>query len=256
MKEWNGEELEEAGEKAGIPMPLARNIKDVLKMDAFTKNLGLMPLVSVEKVGESDPKPFTPNPKTPLDGIRLLSSSHVIAAPSIGRAMALHGADALNVWRPSDVEHTLWHHTSHVGVRSTMLELGNKEGHAKFRELLSEADVLVTNRRAGWRDRFHITPEEVMKERPGLIDTQITWAGETGQGRIASASTSRPLSRWASTALKVATRSQHTHRSTWPATTQRAGSQPAASCQHCYDVRRKGVATASGFVGTHGSLAC
>jgi hypothetical protein len=33
VKEWNGEELEEAGEKAGIPMPLARNIKDVLKMD-------------------------------------------------------------------------------------------------------------------------------------------------------------------------------------------------------------------------------
>jgi crotonobetainyl-CoA:carnitine CoA-transferase CaiB-like acyl-CoA transferase len=107
VKEWNGEELEEAGEKAGIPMPLARNINDVLKMGAFTKNLGLMPLVSVEKVGESDPIPFTPNPTTPLDGIRLLSSSHVIAAPSIGRAMALHGADSLNVWRPSDVEHTL-----------------------------------------------------------------------------------------------------------------------------------------------------
>src|SRR5271167_644957 len=99
VKEWNGEELEEAGEKAGIPMPLARNIKDVMEMDAFTKNLGLMPLVSVEKVGESDPIPFTPNPTTPLDGIRLLSSSHVIAAPSIGRAMALHGADSLNVWR-------------------------------------------------------------------------------------------------------------------------------------------------------------
>jgi len=181
VKEWNGEELEQAGEKAGIPMPLARNIKDVLKMDAFTKNLGLMPLVSIEKVGESDPIPFTPNPKTPLDGIRLLSSSHVIAAPSIGRAMALHGADALNVWRPSDVEHTLWHYTSHVGVRSTMLELGNNEGHAKFRELLSKADVLVTNRRSGWRQRFHIKSEEVIKERPGLIDTQITWAGETGQ---------------------------------------------------------------------------
>jgi crotonobetainyl-CoA:carnitine CoA-transferase CaiB-like acyl-CoA transferase len=121
-KEWNGEELELAAEKAGIPMPLARNIKDVLKMDAFTKNLGLMPLVSVEKVGESDPIPFAPTPTTPLDGIRLLSSSHVIAAPSIGRAMALHGADALNVWRPSYVEHTLWHYTSHVGVRSTMLD--------------------------------------------------------------------------------------------------------------------------------------
>jgi crotonobetainyl-CoA:carnitine CoA-transferase CaiB-like acyl-CoA transferase len=180
VKDWDGEKLEAAGEKAGIPMPLARNIKDVLKMDAFTENLGLMPLVSVEKVGDSDPIPFTPDPTTPLDGIRLLSSSHVIAAPSIGRAMALHGADALNVWRPTDVEHTLWHYTSHVGVRSTMLELDNTEGSTKFRELLSQADVLVTNRRAGWRERFHLTSEEAIELRPGLIDTQITWAGETG----------------------------------------------------------------------------
>ena len=47
VREWNGEELEEAGEKAGIPMPLARNIKKVLKMDVFTKSVGLMPIVSV-----------------------------------------------------------------------------------------------------------------------------------------------------------------------------------------------------------------
>ena len=180
VKEWNGEELEEAGENAGVPMPLARNIKDVLKMDAFTKSVGLMPVVSVEKVGESDPIPFTPNPKTPLDGIRQLATTHVIAGPSIGRAMALHGADALNVWRPSDVEHTLWHYTSHVGMRSTMLELGNKEGRAKFLELLSKADVFVSNRRKGWRERFQITPEETVEWRPGLIDVQITWAGETG----------------------------------------------------------------------------
>jgi crotonobetainyl-CoA:carnitine CoA-transferase CaiB-like acyl-CoA transferase len=161
-------------------MPLARNIKDVLKMDAFTKSVGLMPIVSVEKVGESDPIPFTPNPKAPLDGIRQLATTHVIAGPSIGRAMALHGADALNVWRPSDVEHTLWHYTSHVGMRSTLLELGDKAGQAKFRELLSKADVFVSNRRKGWRERFNITPEETIKQRPGLIDTQITWAGETG----------------------------------------------------------------------------
>ena len=27
---------------------------------------------------------------------------------------------------------------------------------------------------------LNITPEETIKQRPGLIDTQITWAGETG----------------------------------------------------------------------------
>jgi hypothetical protein len=65
VKEWTGEELAESGEKTGLPMPLGRNIKDLPKMDAFTKSVGLMPLVGVEKVGETDPIPFTPNPKTP-----------------------------------------------------------------------------------------------------------------------------------------------------------------------------------------------
>ena len=60
VKEWQGEELEAAAEKAGIPMPLARNIKDVLKMDAFTKNLALIPLVSAEKVGEAIQYPLRP----------------------------------------------------------------------------------------------------------------------------------------------------------------------------------------------------
>src|ERR1700723_2270571 len=173
-KEWNGEELEEAGDKAGVPMPLARNIKDVLKMDAFTKSVGLMPLITIEKVGESDPIPFAPNPKTPLDGIRQLATTHVIAGPSIGRAMALHGADALNVWRPSDVEHTLWHYTSHVGMRSTMLELNNKEGRAKFLEPLSKADVFVSNRRKGWRERFQNTPEETNENTQSLPHQQKT----------------------------------------------------------------------------------
>jgi hypothetical protein len=32
-------------------MPLARNIQDVLTMDAFTKNLGLMPLARIFRAG-------------------------------------------------------------------------------------------------------------------------------------------------------------------------------------------------------------
>jgi hypothetical protein len=83
VKEWNGEELEEPGEKAGIPMPLARNIKDVLKMDTFTKSVGLMPLVSVEKVGEAiqgrSGSTVLDSPRTPearnRQGLRRVSST-------------------------------------------------------------------------------------------------------------------------------------------------------------------------------------
>ena len=200
---------------------------------------------------ENYDSPLQPNPKTPLEGILLLSSSYVIAGPSIGRAM-LHDADAFNVWWPSDVEHTLSHYPSHVGVRSTKLDLGNKQGLAKFDGLLSEADVLVTNRRAGWREQF--TPAEVIKERPGLIDTQMTWA-KPGRGQIASASTSRPRSRWASTTLRVTTRRRHMRRSSRPATTQRVGSPPRyplGITPGCEEGRKR---PRPGFVGTHRFLA-
>ena len=53
-------------------------------------------------------------------GIRQLAASHVIAGPSLGRIMALHGGPTRSTWRTSDVEHSLWHYTSHVGMRSTM----------------------------------------------------------------------------------------------------------------------------------------
>src|SRR5271166_6513110 len=59
--------------------------------------------------------------------------------------------------------------------------------------------------------------------------------------------TSRPLSRWAWTTLRVATSSRHIRRSTWPATTRRDGWQPSAACRHCYGARRRAAATASGF---------
>ncbi len=38
---------------------------------------------------------------------------------SLGRALALHGADVLNVWRPTDWEHDMVYATSNVGMRST-----------------------------------------------------------------------------------------------------------------------------------------
>jgi len=93
-------------------MPLARHIKDVLKMDAFTKSVGLMPLITVEKVGESNPVPFTPNPQSPLDGIASARYNRTsLQAHRSVRAMALQWRRRVNVWRPSDVTRRLLGHS-------------------------------------------------------------------------------------------------------------------------------------------------
>ena len=78
-----------------------------------------MPLITIEKIGESDPIPFTKNAKAPLDGIRALGMGHVIAGAAIGRDLAMYGADVLNIWRPGDSEVEAFAWDAQVGMRST-----------------------------------------------------------------------------------------------------------------------------------------
>ncbi|TPG56547.1 CoA transferase [Sphingomonas glacialis] len=180
IKGWDGEALEEAGNAAGIVMPLGRSLDQILGMDVFQQGLRDQPLISVEKIADSDPVPFTANPQDPLSGIRALGSAHVIAGPSIGRALALHGADVLNVWAPEDWEHNVFLYTSHVGSRSAMLDIKKAEARAKFMELVAGADVFYANRRPGVLERHGLTAEELCAVRPGLVHTSIVYANETG----------------------------------------------------------------------------
>ncbi|AMM18732.1 carnitine dehydratase (plasmid) [Burkholderia sp. PAMC 28687] len=180
VKQWDGEALEQAAVEAGVVMPLARPLRQILEMDVFRRGLRDMPLISVEKVSESDPKPFTSDARDPLSGIRALGLAHVIAGASIGRALALHGADVLNVWAPEDWEHNVFLYTSHVGTRSTTLRIKNAEARAKFMTLMDGADIFYSNRRAGYLERHDLTAEVLCKSFPGLIHTQVVYANAHG----------------------------------------------------------------------------
>jgi len=177
---WNGEDLEQASVEAGIVMPLARPLAQILKMDVYRQGLQDMPLVSVEKIADSEPKPFAPDAREPLSGVRALGLSHVIAGASIGRALALHGADALNVWAPEDWEHNVFLYTSHVGTRSTWLRIKDAEARAKFMALMGGADIFYSNRRSGYLSRHDLTAEALGTKFPGLIHASVVYANEQG----------------------------------------------------------------------------
>ena len=95
------------------------------------------PLIRVGKIGESYPVPFKPEGKTPLDGVRALGMGHVIAGSGIGRDLALFGADVLNIWQPLDWELEVFYWTSHVGMRSSILDLHEKKDLETFNQLLN-----------------------------------------------------------------------------------------------------------------------
>ena len=136
----------------------------------YTEVLSRMPLITLEKIGESEPVPLKRDAKSPLEGIRALGLGHVIAGAAIGRDLAYHGADVLNIWRPNDVEIEAFAWDVQVGMRSTLLD-GSKEDRATFDRLLKNADVFFSNRRPGYLERYGLTAEELSQKKPGLIHT-------------------------------------------------------------------------------------
>jgi crotonobetainyl-CoA:carnitine CoA-transferase CaiB-like acyl-CoA transferase len=177
--QWRAEELEAAGAEAGLVFAMVRTNDEFLNEPQYTEVLSTMPLITLEKIGESDPIPLKHGATNPLDGIRALGLGHVIAGAGIGRDLAYYGADVLNIWRPydTDVEAFAW--DVQVGMRSTILD-GSKEDRAKFDRLLKNADVFFANRRPGYLERYGLTAEELCEKRPGLIHAKVVLHGERG----------------------------------------------------------------------------
>jgi crotonobetainyl-CoA:carnitine CoA-transferase CaiB-like acyl-CoA transferase len=178
-RKWNSFELEVRANSLGLQATVVRSAEEFLALEQF-QYLEKMPLVAIEKIGDSDPEPFSRNPRTPLDNIRALGLGHVIAGAGLGRALAYHGADVLNIWRPLDFEIDSVYYTSSVGMRSSTIEFGESNGMARLQELVKGTDVFFSNRRPGYLNHFHLTPEDLAQLRPGIIHVDMSLYGPTG----------------------------------------------------------------------------
>jgi len=180
--QWKADELENAAAEAGLIFAKVRTFEEFRKEAQYTDVLSRMPLITVEKIGESQPIPFKKAAKSPLDGIRAFGMGHVIAGAGIGRDLACYGADVLNIWRPDDTEVDGLAWEVQVGMRSTLLDR-SKEDRAKFDELLKDADIFFANRRPGYLERDGLDAETLSAKKPGLIHAQVLLHGNKGPWR-------------------------------------------------------------------------
>jgi crotonobetainyl-CoA:carnitine CoA-transferase CaiB-like acyl-CoA transferase len=184
---WSAAELEEAGSDAGLVMPMVRSTDEFLATRQYQDVLADLPLIEIEKIGDSAPEPLPEGAKQPLDGIRALGMGHVIAGAGIGRALAQHGADALNLWRPTEWENDVVYLTANVGVRSSTVDFArDPAAMARVHELLRGADVFYANRRPGLVSGLGLSAERAAEIRPGIIHTTVSLHGERGPwaGRV------------------------------------------------------------------------
>lgn len=179
IRQWRADDLEAAAAEAGVVIAKVRSFDEFRKEQQYTDVLSRMPLIRVEKIGESEPMPFRKDGKSPLDGIRALGLGHVIAGAGIGRDLAQHGADVLNVWRPNDTEIEAFAWDVQIGMRQIILD-HSKEDRAKFDELLRGADIFFANRRPGYLERNGLDAETLCASKPGLIHAQVLLHGDEG----------------------------------------------------------------------------
>jgi crotonobetainyl-CoA:carnitine CoA-transferase CaiB-like acyl-CoA transferase len=179
IRQWNAFELETRANRAGLQATVIRRPEEFLETQQGLY-LEDLPLIDIEKIADGSPEPLMSAPAAPLSGIRALGFSHVIAGPGLGRALAYHGADVLNLWSPNAFEMDFNYYSANVGMRSALLDFSRNDDIKCLQRLVSDADVFFANRRPGQLERLGITTEELTRLRPGIVQVDFSIYGAQG----------------------------------------------------------------------------
>jgi len=127
----------------------------------------------------------------PLDGLRVVDCSGMIAGGFATTQLGDFGADVIKVehpegtdplreWPPYDEGVSLWWKSIGRNKRCVTLDLSTPEGSALLLDLIADADVLFENFRPGTMEEWGLGPERLHEENPGLIVVRQSGYGQTG----------------------------------------------------------------------------
>ena len=119
------------------------------------------------------------NPDRPLDGVRVLDLTRVLAGPVATRFLAAFGANVLCIDPPSWDEPGVIPEVT-IGKRCAELDLHDADDRSRFAELLRTADILVHGYRPGALERLGFGKGERRQLNPGLTDVCLDAYGWTG----------------------------------------------------------------------------
>ena len=138
-------------------------------------------------------------PLAPLDGIKVLDLSRVLAGPWCAQMLGDLGADVIKVERPGVGDDTrLWgppflrddagnttqqaaYYTAcNRNKRSITIDMATAEGQALIRQLAAESDILVENFKVGGLKAYGLDYESLRQLNPRLIYCSVTGFGHSG----------------------------------------------------------------------------
>jgi formyl-CoA transferase/CoA:oxalate CoA-transferase len=128
----------------------------------------------------------------PLEGIRVVDLTRILAGPYCTQALADAGADVIKVeapgrgddtrgWGPPFAEgESVYFLSVNRGKRGIALDLKRPEGKSVLERLLDRADVLVENFRPGALDRLGFSEPEVRQRWPRIVYASVSGYGADG----------------------------------------------------------------------------
>ena len=132
------------------------------------------------------------NAALPLEGIRILDFSRVLAGPWCAMVLGDLGAEVIKVEHPLrgddtrdwglriGATETSYFNSVNRNKRSVTLDLQTPEGQQLARDLAAKSDVVVQNFKFGGIEKMGLGYEQLSAERPELIYCSITGYDRTG----------------------------------------------------------------------------
>jgi crotonobetainyl-CoA:carnitine CoA-transferase CaiB-like acyl-CoA transferase len=127
----------------------------------------------------------------PLDGVRVLDLSRMVAGGVAGMLLADFGADVVKVEQPGVGDplrqwtaegQPFWWKVYARNKRFITLNLKSDEGRALLLRLLPQFDVLMESFVPGTLERLGLGPDTLLGRHPGLVVLRISGWGQTGPG--------------------------------------------------------------------------
>ena len=128
---------------------------------------------------------------SPLDGIKVLDLTRVLAGPYTTMLLGDLGAEVIKIEQPGTGDESrnfgpfkngfsLYFMSVNRGKRSVTLNLKTDRGQAIFKQLLAQTDILVENFRPGTMKNLGLDYETLKADHPSLIYAACSGFGQTG----------------------------------------------------------------------------
>jgi crotonobetainyl-CoA:carnitine CoA-transferase CaiB-like acyl-CoA transferase len=129
----------------------------------------------------------------PLEGLRVIDLTHVLAGPFATHQLCMMGAEVIKIEKPGEGDQTRGlalrpelrglspgFVALNSGKRSVVVNIKTEEGRKVIEKLVARADVFVENFRPGKAAKLGLTPERLQAINPKLIYCSISGWGQVG----------------------------------------------------------------------------